>query len=768
MKKGNRVDIRENGRRDGQRVEQVRGRLCKPLFCLCTVTVFGAFSVRPAYAETKAEKVNEIEEGYGAELPYTRYEAEEGIGFSGAVLKNLREYNGEKEENRENAKLESDAMEASNQAYVVLPKKDSAIRFTMTKPADAVDIRYTVPENKRADVEILLQKKGEKNWESLQTVQLDGSRAWQYIRENKAYDTKVSGSHARFRFDETHFLLKKNTGERVHLEEGDVLAIRNKGEGNAVPGIDFIETEEAGDAKERPENSISVTDAPFNAKANDGKDDSKAFEDALKQAVSEKKELYIPEGQFDFDRRLVFDAREVKISGAGIWYTKLHFKSTEKGGGGMEFANSSKNVELSDFYMDSALSSRYDEKANYKGICGVIQEDSHLHDLWIEHFECGAWIGDYKPEEAMQYTSNMRIEACRIRNNLADGVNFAQGTKYSTVENSDIRGNGDDGLATWASKAHLYDKDGNIVGETNAKSTEHNSFKNNTVELIWRAAGIAIHGGKDHLVEGNLVKDIFSGSGIRVTTTFDGYTFQENDPKDGESHGIEIRNNLLLRTGTSNDFYGNALSSIHFEKVNGAIRNVHVENNRIVEPFQGDFSANFYIEGTKEENTIFESNNPIERVDLDRLEEEEERLFQEREENAEREETASNQENVEEEDNLPENLRGKNVEMHDRAEIRPDANFKLYWWQKDVKNRDGSVTRYWVKKLEGIHLDDTMEYSEEDGTKVFNFMPTDIPEYIPITGTAFVEDYHYEGEDWIRWEHDGQVEYAKIRYWSKK
>lgn len=163
MKKGKRVDIRENGRRDGQRAEQVRGRLCKPLFCLCTITVFSAFSVRPAYAETKAEKVNEMQEGYGAELPYTRYEAEEGTGFSGAVLKNLREYNGEKEEKRESTKLESDAMEASNQAYVALPKKDSAIRFTMTKPADAVDIRYTVPENKRADVEILLQKKGEKN-----------------------------------------------------------------------------------------------------------------------------------------------------------------------------------------------------------------------------------------------------------------------------------------------------------------------------------------------------------------------------------------------------------------------------------------------------------------------------------------------------------------------------------------------------------------------------------------------------------------------------
>ncbi len=154
---------------------------------------------------------------------------------------------------RESAKLESDAMEASNQAYVALPKKDSEIRFTMTKPADAVDIRYTVPENKKAEVEILFQKKGENHWESLQTVQLDGSRAWQYIRENKAYDTKVSGARTRFRFDETHFLLKKNTGERVHLEEGDVLAIRNKEDGNPSTGIDFIEMEEAGEVKERLE-----------------------------------------------------------------------------------------------------------------------------------------------------------------------------------------------------------------------------------------------------------------------------------------------------------------------------------------------------------------------------------------------------------------------------------------------------------------------------------------------------------------------------------
>ena len=75
-------------------------------------------------------------------------------------------------------------------------------------------------------------------------------------------------------------------------------------------------------------------------------------------------------------------------------------------------------------------------------------------------------------------------------------------------------------------------------------------------------------------------------------------------------------------------------------------------------------------------------------------------------------------------------------------------------------------SKYWVKELEGIYLDESMEYSVEDGTKVFNFTPDDIPEYIPISGTAFVEDYYYEGEDWIRWESPEGVEYVKIRYWS--
>ena len=71
------------------------------------------------------------------------------------------------------------------------------------------------------------------------------------------------------------------------------------------------------------------------------------------------------------------------------------------------------------------------------------------------------------------------IENSRIRNNLADGVNFAQGTINSKVINSSVRGNGDDSLASWAS----------TDDRTKAPITENNKFLNNTIELGWRAAG---------------------------------------------------------------------------------------------------------------------------------------------------------------------------------------------------------------------------------------------------------------------------------------
>ena len=299
---------------------------------------------------------------------------------------------------------------------------------------------------------------------------------------------------------------------------------------------------------------------------------------AIESAKASKKSIYIPEGQFDFSEQLHIYAPEgVKISGAGQWHTKLHFTSTKIGGGGIVFEHGTNKIDFGNVSMDSDLTSRYNEGANYKGISGTLGNGSSIHDIKIEHFEVGAWIGDYAPASDMHYTDGLTISNATIRNNLADGVNFAQGTSNSTVINSNIRGNGDDGLATWSS----------IHENTNAHVAENNRFLNNTVELGWRAAGIGIFGGKGHEVANNLIKDNANWGGVRLNTVFKkSHNFDFNDT------GISVHDNLLVSNGTNADTYGRVKGSIDLEEgrdyatpekdILGELKNIKIENNTIV------------------------------------------------------------------------------------------------------------------------------------------------------------------------------------------
>ena len=245
--------------------------------------------------------------------------------------------------------------------------------------------------------------------------------------------------------------------------------------------------------------------------------------------------------------------------------------------------------------MDSNLTSRYNEDAQYKAISGTFGKDSKIHDIWVQHFEVGMWIGDYDQTGNMKYTDGLVVENARIRNNLADGINFAQGTKNSMVKNSNIRGNGDDGLAIWSS----------ISDGTNATAEENNKFLNNTIESGWRAAGIGIFGGKGHEISGNLIKDVFAGAGIRVNTVFAGHNFDLNDS------GIKIHDNTILRSGTTNDLYNLHRGAIDFQQVRGTIKNVDVYDNKLLNTLADPVITKNFEMGDNGNGEIRISNNTI-------------------------------------------------------------------------------------------------------------------------------------------------------------
>ena len=508
-------------------------------------------------------------DAYGAKMPYTTHEAENATIENGATI-------------QQSTDMESTAVEATNQTYVELPKKDAAVTFNVTEPANALNVRYTIPDGASGQLDVQV------NGSSVGNLDLSSHSAWQYLKGDHEYDQAIDGSSARFRFDETRLLLKD-----IQLKSGDKISLVKKKDDNVPYGIDFIELEQAPAPVAQGENSISIVDK--GASANDDSDDTAALLAAVEEAKASGKSVYIPEGRFNFDKQVNIEADNLKISGAGVWHTQLHFTSDKRYGGGIVFGHNSNGIELSNLYMDSNLTSRYNEDAQYKAISGTLGKDSKIHDIWVQHFEVGMWIGDYDQTGNMKYTDGLVVENARIRNNLADGINFAQGTKNSTVKNSNIRGNGDDGLAIWSS----------ISDGTNAAAEENNKFLNNTIESGWRAAGIGILGGKGHEISGNLIKDVFAGAGIRVNTVFAGHNFDLNDS------GIKIHDNTILRSGTTNDLYNLHRGAIDFQQVRGTIKNVDVYDNKLLNTLADPVITKNFEMGDNGNGEIRLSNNTI-------------------------------------------------------------------------------------------------------------------------------------------------------------
>ncbi|MGG3281453.1 discoidin domain-containing protein [Paenibacillus solani] len=479
----------------------------------------------------------------GASMPYTRYDTDDAVRGGGALLKTAPTFD-----------QALTASEASGQRYVALPSNGSNLEWTVREGEGGAGItmRYTMPDSSDGmgltgslDVYVNGTKK--------KTVPLTSYYSWQYFSSDHPADAPGSG-RPLFRFDEVHLKLD------APLQPGDKIRIQKSNADNLEYGVDFIEIEPVPTAIARPANSVSVTD--FGATPNDGQDDLPAFEAAVKAAASSGKTLYIPEGTFHLGNMWKIGSvgdmiDDIKIMGAGIWHTNLQFTNPNAASGGISLRVTGQ-LDFSHVYLNSNLRSRYNQNAVYKGFMDNFGTNSKIHNVWVEHFECGFWVGDYAHTPAI-IAEGLIIENSRIRNNLADGVNFAQGTSHSTVRNSSIRNNGDDGLAVWTS---------NVNG---APAGVNNTFSYNTIENNWRAAAIAFFGGSGHKATHNLIVDTVGGSGIRMNTVFPGYHFENNT-------GILFSDTTIIGSGTSKDLYDGERGAIDLEASNDAIRNVTFTN----------------------------------------------------------------------------------------------------------------------------------------------------------------------------------------------
>lgn len=436
----------------------------------------------------------------GASLPYITYEAE-AADTNATILNTSTVY------------LTDIQSEAGGRQAVKLVNTGDYIEFTLSKPANAMVIRYSIPDSSdgtgiNADLSMYVDGKDSGN------LSLTSKYAWVY-GEYPYTNYPGQGSGHRF-FDETRTFFNEGT-----LSSGTKIKLQKDSSDTAeYYVIDFIECELVEPALTKPDNALSVTD--YGAIADDGNDDYQAFLNCISAAKNSGKEVWIPAGNFNLAKKQAIDVSDVTIRGAGMWYTNLT-------GAGASFHYQG-TCKFYDFSL-TGVSTVRDDGGDLAGFEGVgTATNVTIENIWMEHMKVGVWSYN---------TTGLVIQGCRIRNTYADGINMCSATNDAAVRNNNIRNTGDDCIAIWPWQG----------------DSSNNTIAYNTIQFPTLANGIAVYGGFGNIVEHNYVADtINNGSGICIGTDY--------DTPNGFSGTTVVSNNILVRCGSYHCDYSYPVGAI--------------------------------------------------------------------------------------------------------------------------------------------------------------------------------------------------------------
>ncbi|MEY9877787.1 parallel beta-helix repeat protein [Streptacidiphilus sp. MAP12-33] len=443
------------------------------------------------------------------------------------------------------------ADEASGRKAVTLSGNGSGQYVTFTTPVatNSIDFRYSIPDTSDGSVysaPLSLYINGVKQSD----FSLTNAYSW-YYGSYPFTNTPGSGNPHHF-YDEVHRLFSttypQGTTFKLQVDSGDSASSYT---------VDFADFENVGAALTQPSGSVSVTSE--GADPTGAADSTSAFNSAISAAGSGGT-VWIPPGTYNIPGHIAVN--NVTVAGAGMWYSTV--TGAAPGFYGNSAPNASTGVHLQNFAIFGNVQQR-DDSAQVNGIGGAMS-NSTVSNVWIEHDKVGAWMDG--PMDSLTFSG------MRIRDTTADGINFHGGVTNSKVTNSDIRNTGDDGIATWA--------DSGIGADAN------DTISNNTVQLQMLANGIAIYGGHDNTVTGNLVQDtgITQGGGIHVGQRF------TSTPVGTTT----ISNNTLIRNGSLDPNWQFGVGSLWFDGSQGNITGPINVSNTLIE--QSPYEAIQWVEGT--------------------------------------------------------------------------------------------------------------------------------------------------------------------------
>ncbi|OIJ63606.1 glycosyl hydrolase family 28-related protein [Streptomyces mangrovisoli] len=433
--------------------------------------------------------------------------------------------------------------EASGRAAVRL-KPGQYVEFTLPRAADALTVRYSIPDAPQgggitAPLDVTVDG-GHRT-----TMTLTSQYSWLYNQYPFSNDPQGDLLHPDwwitecgcvpasttpaptidkpFRpshfYDEQRLLLGKRyaAGDTVRLT-----APRNTAAAWTV--VDLLDTQLVG-APHVEKNAANVL--AFGADPTGRHDAADAIDRAIAYAKKRHLKVYLPPGTYQVNHHIVVD--DVTIVGAGSWYTivKGHQVTlgtpapdgsvhTGVGFYGKDAADGgSHDVHLSGFAVEGDVRERVD--TDQVNAIGGALSDSTVDGLYLHHTKVGMWFDGPM--------TGLRVTRTQIADQIADGINFHTGVTDSSVSDTFVRNTGDDGLAMWSEKT----------------ADARNVFAHNTVQSPVLANGIALYGGTDNTVTGNLIADpVREGSAIQVGSRFGAEPFTGR---------LGITDNTTVRSG---------------------------------------------------------------------------------------------------------------------------------------------------------------------------------------------------------------------------
>jgi Pectate lyase superfamily protein len=442
----------------------------------------------------------------GADLPWTTVEAEAMRG-TGTLLGPVYAPH----------RVET---EASGQRAVQLTPAGGHVEFAAPVPANALVLRYHLPDAPAGggtDTTLRLLVNGR----FVRALALTSRNMWLYGNYPFANDP-AQGKPRNF-YDELRV-------KDLAITEGEVVRLEKAADDGIACVIDLVDLELVPAPLARPAGAPSLLD--FGARGDGKADDTASLLKGVAAVAQSGGTLWVPPGDYKITGDIIVPSG-VAIQGAGMWHTTFVGDAAlyPQAGRRVRFKLTGTGMRLADFAIFGHLNYRNDQEPN-DGIVGAGCTDATVARIWIEHTKAGVWV----------YNGvNLRIEGCRFRNLLADGVNFCVGTSRSVVDNCTARGTGDDCFAVWPAPSDQGFAE-------RAEKPGHNVIRRSTGQLTFLANGASLYGGANNRIEDCLFTDIATGCGILISTTFP--TASDDGKVDNNFSGATVvRNNRLVRCG---------------------------------------------------------------------------------------------------------------------------------------------------------------------------------------------------------------------------